>query len=85
LSAVAFERYLKSGSGRAFAKKHFLLVDADAQPDPQFQSRRVAMGSHFAILRFTFETALRKVLPGHGRNAAMGAFFWSSRQWTGSC
>ena len=22
-SALAFERYLKSGSGRAFAKKHF--------------------------------------------------------------
>ena len=25
-SAVAFERYLKSGSGRAFAKRHFGIV-----------------------------------------------------------
>jgi hypothetical protein len=40
-------------------------------------------GSHFAILRFTFETGLRKVLAGHGRYAAMGAFFlvFASMDW----
>jgi len=41
------------------------------------------MGSHFAVLRFTFETALRKVLAGQGRYAGMGAFFliFASMDW----
>jgi predicted GIY-YIG superfamily endonuclease len=31
LKAFEFEQYLKSGSGRAFAKKHFYLVGPEAQ------------------------------------------------------
>jgi putative endonuclease len=29
-TAIAFERYLKSGSGRAFARRHFSAKPADA-------------------------------------------------------
>jgi predicted GIY-YIG superfamily endonuclease len=29
-TALRFERYLKSGSGRAFAKRHFSMLPADA-------------------------------------------------------
>ena len=32
--ALSFERYLKSGSGRAFAKKHFNQSATDEKPDP---------------------------------------------------
>lgn len=37
-TAVAFERYLKSGSGRAFAKRHFAPIGVVASERPE--SRR---------------------------------------------
>ncbi len=33
LAAYRFERYLKSGSGRAFSKRHFSEAEADRYPE----------------------------------------------------
>ncbi len=41
LPALAFEKYLKSHSGRAFAKKRLLPGDVEAATDRNFDSRTI--------------------------------------------
>ena len=44
-TALRFERYLKSGSGRAFAKRH-LSVSGEAEPAPSRTRSRAWLSSH---------------------------------------
>jgi predicted GIY-YIG superfamily endonuclease len=48
--AVRFEKYLKTGSGRAFAKRHFAPV-ADGQSDAAATSRPRADGRQTGVAR----------------------------------